>query len=155
MVRDNSPLKAVCRNKKATHNFVILSTVEAGLSLEGTEVKALRDGKASINEAFIRPGKKGLFIYDMHISRYDNGGPFQHSETRPRPLLLHKREIRKIISEVSQKGLAAIPLEIYFTKKGLAKAKIAVCKGRQTHDKRDKIKSREHQREMERAKRRY
>lgn len=155
MARDNTSLKAVCRNKKAAHNFVILSTVEAGMRLEGTEVKSLRSGKASINEAFIRPGKKGLFIHDMHISKYDNGGPLQHSETRPRQLLLHKREIRKITSEVSQKGLAAIPLEIYFNKKGLAKAKIAVCKGRQSHDKRDKIKHKEHQREMERARRRY
>ena len=154
MTNEKTPRKTVCRNKKVRYNYDIIDTYEAGLSLQGTEVKSLRNGKASINEAYIRPQASGLYLFDMHISPYTNAGPFQHSEKRPRQLLLHNREIRKIVSDISRKGLTAVPMDVHFSGRGWAKTRIAVCRGKKTYDKRDKMKKKEDQREMQREKNR-
>ncbi len=141
-------------NKKARFNFEILEHVEAGISLTGSEVKSLRAGKASLEEAFaiIRDGE--VFLRDCNISPYPQAGYAQHKPTRERKLLLHKREIRKLLTKVTQKGLTLIPLKLYFNERGLVKVLIGLARGKKFHDKRQDIKKRDDQRAMERAQRR-
>jgi SsrA-binding protein len=141
-------------NKKARFNFEILEQVEAGISLTGSEVKSLRAGKASLEEAFaiIRDGE--VFLRDCNISPYPQAGYAQHKPTRERKLLLHKREIRKLFTKVTQKGLTLIPLKLYFNERGLVKILIGLARGKKFHDKRQDLKKRDDQRAMERAQRR-
>ena len=141
---------SVARNPKATHDFHILETWEAGLVLRGTEVKALRAGKASIKEAFARLHGGEVWLEGMHITPYEQGNRWNHDPVRTRKLLLHRREIERLIGGVEQGGLALIPLELFFAK-GKAKIKIALARGKKAHDRREELKRRMHDREMARA----
>jgi len=138
-------------NRKARFRFDIIEQVEAGIALTGSEVKSLRSGKASLEEAFamIRAGE--AILRDCNISPYENAGYAQHKPTRERRLLLHKREIRKLHGKVTEQGLTLIPLEMRFNDQGRVKVTLAVCRGKKLHDKRSDLKKREHQRDMDRA----
>ncbi|HEX5521481.1 MAG TPA: SsrA-binding protein SmpB [Longimicrobiaceae bacterium] len=140
----------VVRNRKARHEYHILETWEAGLVLQGTEVKSLRDGRANLQDAFARIDRGEVFLYNLHISPYEAGNRFNHDPLRPRKLLLHRREIRKLIGEVEQQGLTLVPLEIYF-RRGRAKTTLALVRGKKLHDKREDLRRRDAEREMERA----
>ena len=141
----------VARNKRARHDYHILDTWEAGLVLAGTEVKALRQGKAQLVDAYgiIRNGE--IFLLNLHIPIYEQGNRFNHEPTRTRKLLLHRREIRRLIGAVEREGLTLVPLELYFTTRGVAKVEIALAKGKKLHDKRETSRRREAEREMARA----
>lgn len=145
----DAEIQSIARNKRARHDYHILETWEAGLVLAGTEVKSLRDGRANINDAFgiVKDGE--VFLINLHISPYEKGGYTNHEPDRTRKLLLHKREIRRLIGAVQREGLTLVPLELYF-KQGVAKVSVALAKGKQAHDKREAIKERESKREIAR-----
>lgn len=148
------PKTPTIRNRKATHDFEILEKIEAGIALTGSEVKSLRSGKASLDEAFAMVREGECFLRDANIEQYPMAGYAQHKAKRERKLLLHKSEIRKLLAKVTQKGLTIIPLDMHFNEAGRIKVVLAVAKGKKTHDKRSDLKTREHQREMDRALRR-
>ena len=137
------------RNKKAHHNFTILETIEAGLVLEGSEVKALRQGKCNIDEAFARLRGAEVWLYNMHIGPYEQAAQFGHDTRRTRKLLLKRREINRFLGKAVEKGSTLVPLSVYF-KRGWAKVEIAVARGKREFDKREDLKLREHRRDMER-----
>jgi SsrA-binding protein len=145
--------KVVVRNKKARHEFEILDTYEAGLVLRGPEVKSVRDGKASLAEAFARIDNGEVWIHGMHITPYDPAGRWNQDPVRPRKLLLRNDEIRRLIGAIQEKGLALVPLELYF-RRGYAKVALALARGKKLHDKRETLKKRTHEREMRREMRR-
>lgn len=138
------------RNKKAYHDYIIEEKHEAGLILQGTEVKSLRQGKAQMRDSFVRVDKGVPILYHLHISEYDYGNLNNHAPYRPRKLLLHKKEIARLEGAVQSGGLTIIPLRIYF-KRGRAKVEIALAKGKKIHDKRETMKRKEANREAERA----
>ncbi|MGQ0764079.1 MAG: SsrA-binding protein SmpB [Gemmatimonadota bacterium] len=146
-------VQSVARNRSARHDYHISETWEAGLVLTGTEVKSLRDGKANIGDAYgiVRDGE--VFLLNMHITPYDRGGYVNHDPTRLRKLLLHRREIKRLIGAVERQGQTLIPLELYF-RKGRAKVRIALGKGKKLHDKREDSRRRDAEREIARAFRR-
>src|SRR5437667_4378850 len=149
--RDSEPvLQSIARNKRARYDYHILETWEAGLVLTGTEVKSLRGGRANISDAYgtVRDGE--IFLLNLHISPYERGGYSNHEPARTRKLLLHRKEIRRLIGAVEREGLTLIPLELYF-KNGVAKVALALGKGKKLHDKRETEKSRDANREMARA----
>ena len=141
---------SVARNKRARFDYHILETFEAGLVLAGTEVKSLREGKASIADAYgvVREGE--VFLLNAHIQPYSRGGYVNHEPTQSRKLLLHRKEIRRLIGAVERQGLTLIPLELYF-KKGVAKVALALAKGKKLHDKRETERQRDAEREMARV----
>ena len=144
--------KTVARNKKAYHDYEILETFEAGLVLKGSEVKALRAGRVNLKDSYVRIIKGEAWLFNAHISYFDTTNPhFKPDERRERKLLLHKKEIDKLLGKSTQEGLAIIPLSIYFNNKNIAKIKIALAKGKKLHDKRETLKRKEAQREAERA----
>lgn len=143
-------MKIVATNRKALYNYHILDSFEAGIVLKGSEVKSLRLGGASLRESFARAEGSEIFLYNLHIAPYSHQGIPGPEPTRPRKLLLHKREIKRLIGLTAQKGLTLVPLKIYF-KEGKAKVEIALAKGKKKYDKREKLKRRTAQREMERA----
>src|SRR5436190_257428 len=140
----------VARNKRARHDYHILDSWEAGLVLTGTEVKSLREGKATMTEAYaiVKNGK--VFLLNLHISPYEKGNQFNHESTQTRKLLLHRKEIRKLIGAVEREGLTLIPLELYF-RGGVAKVNLALGKGKKLHDKRADDRKRTDEREMARV----
>ncbi len=140
----------VIENRRARHEYHILETWEAGIALQGTEVKSLRAGKANLQDAFGRVENGEVFIYNMHISPYDFGNRFNHEAKRPRKLLLHKAEIRKMFAQVKEQGLTLVPLKIYFVR-GRAKMELALVKGKKLYDKRDDMAAKDAKREVERA----
>lgn len=142
------------RNKKAHHKFEILEKIECGMVLQGTEVKSLRGGRASLDEAYARVRGQEIWLVGFHIAPYEHGNVMNHEPLRPRKLLLHGREIRKLIPKVTQAGLTLVPLRIYFNARGLAKCTLALAKGKAHRDKRQDIRKREQKREMDRAMRR-
>ena len=142
--------QSVARNPKATHDYHILETWEAGLVLTGTEVKSLRNGKASIKEAYARTARGEVFLEGMNITPYEQGNRYNHEPVRSRKLLLHRREIDRIVGAVERQGLTLVPLELYFTK-GHAKVMLALGKGKKQHDKREDLKRRVAERETARA----
>jgi SsrA-binding protein len=146
----NESIKLVARNRKAQHQYHILETWETGLVLKGSEVKSLRDGNASLSDAYARVEGGEAWLYNMHIGPYDPAGSDAHEFKRRRKLLLHRQEIRRLIGKVEQAGLTLIPLEIYF-RNGVAKLKLALAKGKKHRDRREDIKRREADREMGRA----
>ena len=148
------PKQIIARNKKARFRFELFDKYEAGLELRGTEVKSLRNGKASIEESFARPKGGQLFVLNMHIPPYAFGTIHNHAPRRRRKVLLHGREIRRLAGKIQEKGLSLIPLRIYF-RRGRAKVELALGKGRKLHDKREAIRQRETKREMEREMRRH
>lgn len=137
----------VARNKKAAHDYFILDTYDCGIVLTGTEIKSIRAGKVSIQDAFCRVEDQELKIINMHIAHYDKGNIFNHQETRTRKLLVHKSEIHKMAAKVSQDGLTLIPLSLYLHE-GLAKVEIAVCKGKKNYDKREDLRQEAVQEEL-------
>ena len=141
---------SIARNKRARFDYHIIETWEAGLVLTGTEVKSLRDGRANISDAYgiIKDGE--AFLLNLHISQYAQRGYSNHEPARTRKLLLHRKEIRRLIGAVERQGLTLIPLELYF-KNGVAKVALALGKGKQLHDKRDTERSRDAEREMARV----
>ncbi len=143
--------KLIANNKKARHDYFIEETYEAGIVLTGTEIKSARLGKVSIKESYARIEKEEVMIYGMNISPYEQGNRFNVDPLRPRKLLLHKREIRKLIGATKLKGLTLIPLTMYINEAGLAKLEIALARGKKNYDKRDAIAKRDASRNMERA----
>ncbi|HEX6643849.1 MAG TPA: SsrA-binding protein SmpB [Gemmatimonadales bacterium] len=141
---------SVARNPKATHDYHVLETWEAGIVLTGTEVKSLRGGKGSIKEAWARVRNGEVFLEGMNITPYEQGNRYNHDPVRSRKLLLHRREIDRLIGAVEQKGLALVPLELYFLN-GRAKVALALGRGKKQHDKREDIKRRIADREAARA----
>ena len=142
--------QSIAKNRRASHDYQLLETWEAGVALTGTEVKSLRNGKANLSDAYgiVRDGE--VYLLNLHIPPYERGGYVNHEPTRTRKLLLHRREIRKMIGAVERQGLTLIPLELYF-KDGRAKVAIALGKGKKLHDKRDDERRRDDERDMARA----
>ena len=145
----DEPRKLIANNKKAYHDFFILEKYEAGIMLAGTEVKSLRMGKCSIKEAYVRIDNGEAYVFQMNISPYEKGNIFNKEPIRPRKLLLHKMQIIKLQSELTQQGYALMPLEVYF-KDGRAKVEIGLAKGKKLYDKRQDIAKRDLQREVQR-----
>ena len=141
--------KMIANNKKAYHDYFILDTYEAGIVLHGTEVKSLRMGKCSIKESFIRIENGEVFIYGMHISPYEKGNIFNKDPLRVKKLMLHKAEINKLIGKKKKKGMAIVPLKVYF-KGSLVKVEIGLAKGKKLYDKRQDIAKKDQQREASR-----
>lgn len=141
--------KLIANNKKAYHDYFIEEKYEAGISLAGTEVKSLRMGRCSIKEAFIRIEHDEVFVYNMHISPYENGNIFNKDPLRVRKLLLHRQEIRKIQGHITQKGYTIVPLSVYFSG-SLVKVEIGLAKGKKLYDKRQDIAKKDQRREAER-----
>ena len=141
--------KLVANNKKAFHEYFIEDKYEAGVALAGTEVKSIRMGKCSIKESFIRIEKGEVYAYGMHISPYEKGNIFNKDPLRPKKLLLHKDEIRKIEGKIAQKGYTLVPLNVYF-KGSLVKVEIGLAKGKKLYDKRQDIAKKDQRREAER-----
>jgi SsrA-binding protein len=142
--------KELASNRKAFHDFEILQTYEAGIALLGSEIKSLRSGKTSLQDAFVFVEKDELWLINSSIAPYSFSSAFTHEERRKRKLLMHKDEILKLKKQIQEKGLTIIPLSIYL-KKGKAKVKIAVVKGKKSYDKRARIKEREQKRSIDRA----
>ena len=140
----------IARNKRARHDYHILDTWEAGVVLKGTEVKALREGKANLTDAYghVRDGEACLL--NLHIGQYEQGNIFNHEPTRTRKLLLHKQEIRRMIGSVEREGLTLVPLDLYF-KEGRVKVTLALAKCKKLHDKREDLRLRDDEREMARV----
>jgi SsrA-binding protein len=147
--------RVIATNKKAFFNYEILDSLEAGISLLGSEVKSIREGRVSLKESYaeIRDGE--IFLINCHISPYSPANQFNHEPKRPRKLLLHKREIKKLMGKVKEKGLTLIPTKMYFNKRGLVKIEIALAKGKKAYEKKEAIKERDRRREMEAELKRY
>ena len=141
-------------NKKVRYNFEVLETVEAGIALTGSEVKSLRAGHASLDEAFAFIDAGEMYLRDCNISPYPMAGYAQHKPTRPRKLLLHRREIRKWQIKVTQRGLTIVPLSLYFNERGIAKVALALARGKTHADKRATLRKRDDQRDIDRELRR-
>jgi len=140
--------RIVVHNRKARHEYHVLTTWEAGMVLQGTEVKALREGKANLHDCFARVDNGEVWLYNLHISPYEQANRFNHDPLRPRKLLMHRHEIRKMIGQVEQKGLTLVPLDLHFTR-GRVKVNLALVRGKQLHDKRETLRARDQQREVQ------
>lgn len=134
-------------NRKARFNYEIIDTIECGIVLKGTEIKSIRDGKANIKDSYGIIRNNEVYILNMHISPYENGGVFNHQETRTRKLLLHKKEILKLKNKLELEGFTLIPLKLYFVN-GKAKIELGLCKGKKLYDKREDSKKRDVEREL-------
>jgi SsrA-binding protein len=144
----------VAVNRRALHDYEILERIEAGIALTGSEIKSIRGGKVSLQEAYARPERGELWLQGAHIADYEAASYNSHEPRRPRRLLLHRSQIIELTEQVEQRGLTLIPLRLYLNKRGLAKVEIAVARGRRQYDKREAIAKRDAEREMERALRR-
>lgn len=142
--------KLVANNKKARHDYFIEEVYEAGIVLTGTEIKSVRQGKVSIKESYAKIEDGEMILYGMNISPYEQGNRYNVDPLRPRKLLLHKQEIRKLIGYTTQKGLTLVPLTMYINTEGRAKVEVAVARGKKNYDKRDDIAKRDAKREMDR-----
>jgi len=142
--------KQVAANRKASYDYEILEKVEAGISLTGTEIKSIRAGGASIREAYARPQHGEMWLYGAHIAPYAAASTMNHEPTRPRRLLMHRKQIREWSSTMAEKGLTIVPLTMYL-KDGMAKVELGLAKGRKQYDKRQAIAKRDSQRDMQRA----
>ena len=138
------------KNKKAYHLYQVEDEIEAGLVLQGTEVKSVREGNVTIGDSFVKPLGAELFLVNLHISPYMRGGYANHDPMRRRKLLLHRREIRKLSGKVRERGFTVVPLRIYFNERGFAKVLLGLCRGKKLYDRRDAIRKREEKREMDR-----
>jgi len=142
--------KVLAQNKKASHDYFIEDTFEAGIVLQGTEIKSIRNGKVQLKDSFVRIRNNEAWISNMHISPYEQGNRFNHDPLRSRKLLLHKKQINTLIGETKREGYTIVPLKMYI-KNGYAKVLIGLGKGKKDYDKRDVLKQKEAKREMERA----
>ncbi len=143
--------KMVANNKKARHDYFIEEVYEAGIVLTGTEIKSVRAGKVSIKESYAKIEKGEMIVYGMNISPYEQGNRFNVDPLRPRKLLLHKQEIRKLIGYTTQKGMTLVPLNMYINEDGRAKMELGVCRGKKNYDKRDDIAKKDAARKMDQA----
>lgn len=146
----DTAFKTLAQNKKARHDYFIIETIEAGIELFGTEVKSMRGGRVNINDAYAQVRGGEVFVYSMNISPYEKGNIFNRDPLRPKKLLLHKKEIRKLIGQTAQDGFSLIPLSVYF-KGSRVKVALGVCKGKKLYDKREDIARRDSKRNMDRA----
>jgi SsrA-binding protein len=142
--------KVIAQNKKAGHDYFIEETYEAGIVLQGTEIKAIRAGRVNMKDSYARIINGEVFLVGMHISPYEQGNRYNHDPLRTRKLLLHKKQIDKLIGETKEVGYALVPLKMYL-KNGFAKVLIGLAKGKKNYDKRETLKKKEAKREMERA----
>lgn len=142
--------KVVTTNRKARHDYEILDTFEAGLVLTGSEIKSIRAGHVNLREGFIQPRDDELWLLNVHIASYEQAGAFGHDPRRPRKLLLHRREIDRIMSQIQEKGLTVIPTMMYLTR-GLAKVEIALARGKKKYDKRSALRQRDSERQIQRT----
>ena len=149
-VAEKRGVKVAASNRKARHDYFILEKYEAGIELSGTEVKSIRAGKVNLKDAFCQVKNGELFLYNMHISPYEQGNRFNADPMRDRRLLMHKREICKLHAAVQQDGFALVPLSLYF-KSARVKVEVGVCKGKKLYDKRSAMAERDTKREMDRA----
>ncbi|TWU56818.1 SsrA-binding protein [Rubripirellula tenax] len=147
-------IKLVSDNRKAKHKYEIIDSVECGMMLMGSEVKAMREGKLSIDEAYIRVRNNELWLIGADISHYKNAGMWNHDPRRPRKLLVHAREYDNFAGKAHERGLTLIPLRVHFNERGIAKCVMGLVKGKKLHDKRETIKKRETDRGLQRAMRR-
>jgi SsrA-binding protein len=147
---EDDGIKLVCRNRRAFHDYDVAETLECGLVLTGTEVKSLRAGHASLEEAYAKLEGGEVWLIGSDIPEYEQGNRFNHKPKRPRKLLLHRREIDKFAGKATQRGFTLVPLRLYF-RQGRAKLEVAVARGKQLHDKREDQKKAEAQREIRRA----
>lgn len=143
--------KTIAQNRKARHEYFIVDSFETGIVLYGTEIKSIREGHINLKDGFARVENGELWLYNVHISPYDKGTYYNKDPLRPRKLLVHKSEIRKLLSKTKEKGLTLIPLKVYIKQGRYAKCELALAKGKQLHDKRDSEAERDASREMERA----
>ena len=146
-----SGIKVVANNKKARHDYFIEDTYETGIVLTGTEIKSIRQGKVNIKESYAKIENGEMILYGMHISPYEHGNRFNVDPLRPRKLLLHKREIQKLIGYTTLKGLTLVPLRMYINEKGRAKLELAVARCKKDYDKRNTIAKRDADRRMQQA----
>jgi SsrA-binding protein len=142
--------RVIAENRKAFHDYHILERWEAGVALLGTEVKAVREGQVNLRDSFARVDRGEVWLENVHISPYSHRGYAEHTERRPRKLLLHRHEIRKLIGSVAVKGMTLVPLQLYF-KGGRVKVLLGLAKGKQAHDKRETLRRRETERETRAA----
>ena len=148
--KQDGDIKTICRNKRAFHEYTLSDSLECGIVLTGTEVKSLREGSASLEDAYAKLDNGEVWLLGSDIPEYTMGNRLNHKPKRPRKLLLHRREIAKFAAKASQRGFTLVPLRLYF-KQGRAKVEIAVARGKQLHDKRQAQKKAEAQREIRRA----
>ncbi|MGG5252053.1 SsrA-binding protein SmpB [Neobacillus sp. SM06] len=142
--------KTVAQNKKAYHDYFIEETYEAGIVLQGTEIKSIRAGRVNLKDSYARIQNGEAFVYSMHVSPYEQGNRYNHDPLRPRKLLLHKKEISKLFGEAKETGYALVPLKVYL-KNGYAKVLLGLARGKKNYDKREDLKKKEAKREIERA----
>lgn len=142
-------MKILAQNKKALHDYEIIEKIEAGIVLQGTEVKSCKSGKVNLRDAFVKVKDGEAFLLNAHISHYEQGNISNHEPTRARKLLLHKREINKLIGKSQEKGLTIVPLKFYLNK-NLIKVEIALARGKKSHDKRNDIKEKDLKKEISR-----
>jgi SsrA-binding protein len=142
--------KQVAQNKKAYHDFFIEETYEAGIVLQGTEIKSIRAGKVNLKDSYARIQNGEAWLYSMHVSPYEQGNRYNHDPLRPRKLLLHKREINKLLGETKEVGYALVPVKLYL-KNGFCKVLLGLAKGKKNYDKREDLKKKEAKREIERV----
>ena len=150
MAQNKSEIKKVAQNKKAYHDYFVLETYEAGLELFRTEVKSIRDGKVNLKDSWCHIKNGEIFADGMHVSPYEKGNIFNRDPMRPKRLLMHKREIKKLYDLTKQQGYAIIPLSVYFSK-GRAKLEIGLCKGKKLYDKREDAAKRDAKRDIDRT----
>lgn len=143
-------MKTISFNRKAYHDYTILESVEAGIVLTGTEIKSVRAGQVNIRDAYARPQGGELWLFSAHIARYDAGSRDNHEPTRPRKLLLHRRQINELAGKVTQKGFTIVPLKLYI-KNGVAKVELGLATGKKLYDKRESMSRHQAERDMERA----
>ena len=142
-------IKLIARNKKAFHDYEVVEKIEAGLALQGTEVKALREGRINLKDSHAKIRNGEMWLVECHISPYTHGNIHNHDPVRPRKLLLHGSEIRRLIGKVTEKGMTLIPLSVYFNPKGRVKVELGLCRGKKTVDKRRTEQERTEKREIE------
>ena len=150
-MKQEDTYKTVGSNRKAFHDYSIEEKIEAGLILKGTEVKSLREGRVNLREGYATVAQGKAILHNIHIGEYSHGNIMNHEPLRPRPLLLHKKQIEKLTGKVQQKGLTIVPLRIYFNPRGIAKVELGLARGKKNYDRRETIKKREAGREMDRA----
>ena len=151
---ETQPIKIIAENRKARHEYFLEDQYEAGMMLTGTEVKSLRMGRANLKDSYARIVNGEVFVYQLHISPYPFAYYNNHEPLRPRKLLLHNYEIRKLVGKINEKGLSLIPLRLYF-KKGKAKMLLALARGKRKYDKRETIRKRDENRDLERSAKEY
>jgi SsrA-binding protein len=148
--RSEDGIRLITTNRKARYDYTVLDTWEAGIELKGTEVKALREGKANLADSYAGIDRGEIYLYNVHISPYEEGSIFNHDPRRKRKLLLHREQIRKLIGHVAERGLTLVPLKLYF-KRGKVKVELALVRGKKQYDRREAIAEREAQREIART----